>query len=183
MKNSICLLLLAVLFVSLLMVKSASARDYGPYFKVGIGQTDVDTDASTFDDSTSYSLGVGYSLNRNFSVEANYIDLGDAEDDFIPAWTINATIAEACAVAKFPFNPIASGYARFGFFSWDADVHEQGTGLIATDNGNDLTFGLGILFNPDGDISGTIQYQRYGIKLEGVDVDFNNVSFGLQFNF
>lgn len=187
MKYIIRLCLFTWLFCHFFMVTSVSASDYGPYINLGIGQTEVDTYLPNFDEDTSVSVGAGFSLNRNLAFEANYIDFGDPEDDFIPTWTLSVEAVEFNAVGKIPFNPIATGYAKIGFFSWDAEVTEAGFGLRFSNDGTDATFGLGIQFHLTEAVSTSIQYQRYPIDLPppyfDSDTGLDNVSVGLQVGF
>ncbi|NIP22801.1 MAG: outer membrane beta-barrel protein, partial [Phycisphaerae bacterium] len=120
---------------------SASAQNMGPYFNLSIGQSDVDTNISDFDKSTSFSLGFGYSINKNLAIEASYIDFGDAEDDITPVWTLSADALVASVIGKIPFNPMVTGYGKIGIASWDAELAEDGFGTFATDDGSDVTFG------------------------------------------
>lgn len=174
---------LILTFVILGISSPALAKQSGPYFNVNVGSSEYDVDITNFGDSTSYSLGVGYSLNRNFAVEGNFIDFGDAEDNLFPVWTINATALEVCGVGKIPFNNIFSIYAKAGIFSWDADVEEEFFGLIAEDSGTDVTIGLGLLLNLGERAATYFNYQNYDITLEGVDVSLDNYSFGFQLYF
>lgn len=177
MENFTKIILLTFIFFSLLFATPVCAQGVGPYLTISIGQTDVDV--PYFDDGTSFSLGAGYSLNKNFALEASYIDFGESDDGIPPVWTLSADAVVLSVVGKIPFNPIVSGYAKLGFAAWDAEVEEDGFGQIFSDDGTDITYGLGILFNTAGQVLGFIQYQSYELD----DIDLDNVSVGAQINF
>ena len=164
----------------LFLATTVSAKDVGPYVNANIGKTDVDVDMLDFDKGTSFSFGVGYSFNKHVSVEANYIDFGDMEDDIDPVFTLSGDALVVSAIGKIPFSDNFSGFARLGFFSWDAEVNAAGFGEIASDDGTDLTYGLGLLIDFNENISGLIQYQKFDFETDGEDIDADNLSLGLQ---
>ncbi len=153
------------------------ARCRWVFYAASIGQTDVDLPG--FDDDTSFTLGLGYSFNKNFAIEASYIDFGESSDDIIPVWTLSADGLQLAAVGKIPFNEQFSGFAKFGFLSWDAELEEAGFGQIASDDGTDVTFGFGAMFDATEKVSFNLLYQMY--ELDDVDVD--NLSLGIQVGF
>jgi len=172
-----------VLFSAGLLVASLSfathvcAQDVGPYLSASVGQSDVDLPG--FDEGTSFSLGLGYSVNKNFAVEAYYIDFGESEDNIAPVWTLSADALAFAVVGKLPFNEMVSAYAKLGFFAWDAELEEAGFGQIASDDGADLTYGLGVLLNVTEKFACFAQSQNYELD----DVDIDNISLGIQFGF
>jgi OOP family OmpA-OmpF porin len=176
MQHFFKVLSLALIFSSVLFVTVVSAQDVGPYFAASIGQSDIDLPV---DKGTSFSLGFGYSLNKNFAVEASYIDFGEASDDIAPIWTLSADGFVVNFVGKVPFNEKISGFANLGFLAWDIKLDEAGTGTIATDEGTDFTYGLGIMFGVTDKVSCNLQYQMY----EFDDVDVDNISVGIQVGF
>jgi len=177
-------LLATVIFLLVVLSAPAVARNVGPYFNFSVGNSEYDTDITNFDDSnTSVSLGVGFSLNRNLAIETNFINFGDSDDDIFPVWTISTVALEVCAVGKVPFSPIFSGYAKAGFFSWDSEVSEQGFGVFVTDEGTDITYGLGAMLNMSENVAAYFEYQNYDFDLEGVDISLDNYSIGFQLSF
>lgn len=169
---------LGVLIVCFFVLGSTVyAQGTGPYFTASIGQSDVDVPG--FDKGTSFSLGGGYSFNQNFAAEISYIDLGDSEDDIAPVWTISADGLLMNVVGKAPFNEKVSGFAKLGMFAWDATLDEAGTGQIDSDDGTDLFYGIGIMFNANEKM--TLNFQYLMFELDDVDVD--NISVGINVGF
>ncbi len=179
MKKTFTLLACTLFVCSLALATTARAGDIGPYLNFSLGQTGVDPDISDFDEDTSYSLGFGFSFNRNFALEVSYIDFGDLKDDIPPVWTLSGDAVTACVIGKIPLNPVAAVYGKLGFAAWDAELKEAGFGTFFKDDGTDLTIGLGLLLHATDNVSAFVQYQMY----EFDDLDVDNVSAGIQIGF
>jgi len=62
---------------------------------------------------------------------------------------------------------------------WDATLDEAGYGEIGSDDGTDISLGLGALVNLTDQFDVVFEYQRF--DLDGGDV--SNLSLGARFNF
>jgi OOP family OmpA-OmpF porin len=132
---------------------SSHAVDNGIYLGAGIGQGGVQFDEQfngdrfDFDASdTAYKLIAGWRFLDWFSVEANYLDLGTA-DDRISGVDIDVDVSgwSLAAVGFLPIGPVDL-FARLGAVNWDAEISAPGTGLGGSDDGTDLTYGVGAQF-------------------------------------
>lgn len=149
----------------------AMAADSGWYAGVSLGQSKVDSDASqlksdlealgatgvaaSVDDSdTGWKLFGGYQVNKNFAVEAAYVNLG--------SFTSNATYATLAGspyrsktdgdgyllsvVGTLPVNETFAVFAKAGVFAWNLEATASTTLASANTSadGTDMAYGLGV---------------------------------------
>lgn len=168
-------LLKAITFAGLATCSALASAEL--YIAAGAGQTDVDLDG--FDEATSYSFTAGVDISQHFSVEGSYIDLGDAEDDIWPRWTVSADGVNAALVARLPLTEQIEVFAKGGVFFWDADLEEEGYGQLESDDGTDFSAALGLSIALTRNLNLTAQYMT--IDLDDTDID--NLSAGLELRF
>lgn len=156
------------LLTAMLLTAHANAEGY---IGLGIGKVDPDI-SSEFDDPTGFELFGGAMLNENIAVELFYTDLGSSKDDFVPVWTVKASTIGAGIAAFAPVNDNFSLSARFGVHSWDAELSEQGSGTLGTDDGTDMYFGIGALLSASENVSIGLRYNHYTFD----DIDPNMTS-------
>jgi len=145
-----------VTFTALLMglaSLSSQAVDNGIYLGAGIGQGGVQfeerLDGENFDfdaSDTAYKLIAGWRFLDWLAVEANYVDLGTA-DDRIQGVDIEADVSgfSLAALGFLPIGPV-DVFAKLGAVNWDAELSAPGTGLSGSDDGTDLMYGAGVQF-------------------------------------
>ena len=179
--------------VSVLSLGSAPAlsQDTGFYAGASFGQTkikDFDCTGTTScdDKDTGMSIFGGYQFTKNFAVEGGYTDLGKASQS---AGGLSASFEasgfEISAVGIFPINPQWSVYGKLGMFMWDLDVKTNFGGNLSED-GTDLTYGIGVRWSFAKNLAAQLQWQRY--KDIGDDAttgksDVDMLSVGLLFRF
>ena len=156
---------------------STSAAYAGGYVGGAIGYTDFPED---FDSSISFAVNGGYRVNDNFAVEAAYLYLGEAEDDMAPIWEAKVTGFNFSAVGIIPVNAQVDVFGKVGMFMWDVELSEQGYGKLGSDDGTDLSFGLGAAFHVTQEFSVVAEFQRFTDVSDG---DLNNFSVGARLNF
>ena len=131
----------------------AVAADNGIYLGAGIGQSSVEFDGDiagsdfNFDaDTTAYKIIAGWRFIDWLAVEANYVDLGSG-DDRVLGETIETDVDgfSASLVGFLPIGPV-DAFARVGAIDWSADVASPGLGIRDSDDGTDLTYGIGAQF-------------------------------------
>lgn len=117
------------------------------YGGIGIGQSTVSEDSSGFDgNDTAFKIYGGYSLNKHFSIEAAYLNLGEPDDRiFGTNIGLEATAFNAAAIGTVPLNEAFSLYGRLGVIFWD--VEASSSFATVEDSGNDLAYGIGAAFN------------------------------------
>lgn len=134
-----------------LVAAPALAVDNGIYLGGSVGLAGVSIDESfegqdfNYDsDSTAFKAIVGWRFLDWLSVEGNYIDLGSGDDTVLNE-KIETDVSglSLSAVGFLPIGPIDL-FARVGAINWDADL--SGFGESISDDGTDLTYGVGAQF-------------------------------------
>lgn len=113
---------LALLLSSAAMSISAFAADQGGYVAVDVGQSTAKdacsgtTGISCTDSGTAYRFGVGYQLNPDLAVEANYGVMASAKaSGTLSGATINAEVKpKTLQVAAIGIFPVADAFALLG---------------------------------------------------------------------
>ncbi len=134
------------------------------------------------DDRVSWKALAGFRFNPVLSVEGQYIDFGDAENNGARAeadgWT-------AAAVVDIPI-PYVQPYAKAGALFWDTDAHVRGplnSTLRASDDGTDFFWGLGVRFNLTENLALRAEYERFELEGDSVESKVDAASLNLQFSF
>ena len=157
-------------FAVLLAVYGSSGASW--YFGGGIGIVDYGLEeASSFDTSTGFELIVGNRVNRNFAIEASYIDFGEADDGIPPVWRVDMESVAFGALLNAPVAESFDIFVKLGVHIWDAEVAEDGFGVFAKDDGNDLFLGFGAAVKVDRNISIGVRYNLYEYAIAPFDDD------------
>lgn len=169
-----------------LVTAPAYAVDNGIYLGASVGQSGVSYDetfegqAFSFDaDSTGFKAIAGWRFLDWLSVEANYVDLGSGDDD-VAGEKLEADVSglSLSAVGFVPIGPVDL-FARVGAIDWEADLKAPGLGVSASDDGTDLTYGVGAQFRVWG-LGVRAEYERFDIS-DADTVDM--VSLGVTWTF
>jgi OOP family OmpA-OmpF porin len=142
----------------LLALLSGSASAENGFYAFGIaGTSRVDTTYDIFnsvdDDQTGFSVGVGFALNQNFSIEAAYLDFGThrAQTDCPPDLLCLVVPAPARAdlsgysvslIGSIPLGERWALYGKAGLASWD--IQYRGLASAFDRSNNDLLLGAGL---------------------------------------
>jgi hypothetical protein len=133
---------------SLLSLPALSA-DNGIYLGASVGQSNVQYDDNiggqdfNFDASaTGFKAIAGWRFFDWLAVEANYVDLGSGDDNGIETDVNGVSLS---AVGFVPVGPVDL-FARVGAVNWNADFDAPNLGVSESDDGTDLTYGVGAQF-------------------------------------
>jgi OOP family OmpA-OmpF porin len=133
--------------------RPAVATDNGVYLGGSLGQSGVSFDeVADGIDADFDASGVGYKLIAGWrfldwlSVEANYLDLG-SPDDNVQGEKIETDVSgfSLSAVGFLPVGPVDL-FARVGAIDWSADVTAPDLDIRGSEDGTDLTYGVGAQF-------------------------------------
>lgn len=160
-----------------------TAADNGIYLGASLGQGGVQVDGvyDGFDfdaSSTGYKLIAGWRFIDWLSVEANYLDLGTG-DDRIEGVKVQSDVSgvSLSAVGFLPVGPVDL-FARVGAVNWNADLDISGFSGKLSDDGTDLTYGIGAQFRV---WSLSIRGEYEVFDIEGADADM--ISVGVTWTF
>jgi OOP family OmpA-OmpF porin len=165
-----------------------AADDSGFYIGAGFGEMAIEVNdiadlGVKFDDSgTTWKILGGYRFMKYFGAEVEYIDGGDAEDSFReeegPYFaeadvTISLSGWNASAVGILPLGEKFSVFGKLGFIMWDADFEAKLDTNVpdvadfserGTDDGTDLSWGLGAEFDFTDNFGVIVEYQSFEIS-------------------
>ena len=137
---------------SLLSLPALSA-DNGIYLGASLGQSSVQFDDNiggqnlNFDASaTGFKAIAGWRFLDWVAVEANYVDLGSGDDN-VHFQRIESDVngVALSAVGFVPIGPVDL-FARVGAVNWNADRDAPNLGVSSSEDGTDLTYGVGAQF-------------------------------------
>ncbi|MCZ6598344.1 MAG: outer membrane beta-barrel protein [Planctomycetota bacterium] len=150
----------------------------------GLGHPDLDT---TLDDTDiGWKVFAGYRFEQPFAVEVGYTDLGTVEsvitgavadfDQFLKDVSdIHPFLGEGVTLSAVWY-PIQTdsmvALIRVGGWYWEADVDiraASGERIEIDEDGIDLLFGVGAIWNVAEDLSFRAEYERYIIDHENAD--------------
>lgn len=174
-------LLILSLVLPLLSFNATAETDPAAYIGVGFGEVDIDTEG--FDDPTGLELIGGYQFNNNFALEVTYLDFGEASDNESPDWEITADSLTAGIVGKIPLNANFEVFAKLGYHSWDVELSEDGYGKLGEDDGSDIFYGVGAIYNFGNGFGLGVRYNSYTFGADDDDTDVTMLSLNLQYSF
>lgn len=163
----------------------AFAADNGFYLGAAVGQAgvksdDIDLGGGFVDDfdgeDTGFKAIVGFRPLDFLAFEANYVDLGTADDDVLGVPVeADTTGIDAFVVGILPISMVDL-FGKVGVIFWDQDVDVGG--FDASDDGNDLAYGVGVQLR-FGSLAGRLEYERFDFE----DIDVDMISLGLTWTF
>ncbi|MDH5571856.1 MAG: porin family protein [Gammaproteobacteria bacterium] len=152
--------------ISLALLGASTNIMASAYIGGGVGSVDIDV--SGFDDPTGFELMIGKEISSNLSIEASFIDFGESSDGIAPQWRVTGNSLAFGALAKAPINEGFDVFLKVGLHMWDAELTEDGFGLLAEDDGTDIFYGIGAIFNVNNKFSLDARYNSY--DMDGDDV-------------
>ena len=145
-----------------LAAPAMAADDGGVYVGAGVGSFGVDIGGFGGDD-VGFKVFGGWMFNPYIGAEIEYIDGGTAEDG---GAEIDTSGFNASLRGAYPVSEQFSVFAKVGMLFWDADVDlgEFGSG---SDDGEDVSWGIGAGFDFADNLGMTVEYQ--GFEIEDTD--------------
>lgn len=150
----------------------AQQQDTGWYVGGMIGQSDLDIDKDT-----AWKASIGYQINRTFSAEVGYTNLGEVSGNVLGVPVeAEANAWEVIGIGKLPIGNQLSAYGLLGIAMVKAEARSGG--VTADDDSTELTFGVGAQYDISRNLGARLQWQRYG-----ADEDIDVISVGVVFKF
>src|SRR5688572_2849140 len=120
------------------------------------------------DKDNGFKVFVGNQLNRNAAVEFSYIDLGEvkASGVFLGLPFDMSADGKGFGVAFVGIAPVSGTvnlFGRIGLFRWDSDLSCTTAGMDCSDsdNGVDLTFGVGVSVDVARSVALRVEWERF----------------------
>lgn len=154
------------------LIASASQADNvkGFYAGVGAGDFNYKEDSVGFDASdTAIKILAGYRFNPWVAVEGAYTD-GGSPSQVIQRQLIEieGTALSAQVYGMLPVSQVFSFIGKLGISSWEAKAKNITSGGSLTDDGQDLTYGIGAHF--DFKIPLRLRLEAEGLNVDDADV-------------
>jgi OOP family OmpA-OmpF porin len=160
------------------LTTSAPAFAQGFYVGGGFGSTDAGdgnaipdliTSGSVDGKDSGFKIFGGYSFTPNFAVEMAFVDLGELtyRGTFggIPVTNgrVETSGLNTSVVGTMPVSSSFSLFAKAGIFAWSAEARDitGGFPFSGSDNGGDLSFGLGGSFHLNRNLSLRAEWESF----------------------
>jgi OOP family OmpA-OmpF porin len=166
---------------TLLATAGVRADDSGFYLGASVGEATQSSDGFDGED-TSFRLLGGYSLNRNFALEAGYVDGGKQEDT---NGSLDLSVKSdgffATVLAKLPLGDAVTPYVKFGYVVYDstATVSNGSMRVSETTSDEDILYGVGVEFRLGENFRLRADYEKPDVP----DVAFDIYSIVASFHF
>ena len=186
----------AILGVALLIPFAAQAE--GTYVKLGVGQsqyTDIGAEGVSIPDlkPTAVQIGVGYSLDKTWDVEAGYIHFGKERTAYAATgltgdFEMNTQSLYVAGIGNFAVTDAFSLFGKLGIAvnRSKANGSETSGGVTFTDSAkktkSQVLFGAGLSYQFTKEIAGLVDYTYYG-KITDADIKLSLLTVGLRYNF
>lgn len=165
----------AIFLCSLLLTPHAHAQD-DFYAGLGLGQATSDAcdiDRPCDDKSTAWKGLIGYNLSDNFAVELNYQDLGTftgSAPSFDAKTELDVTLYSLLLVGSIDITDDFAIFGKLGTAEWssDAKLIQPVAGDRYKDDGNGMTYALGVSWNFIQNQQLSLDWQTYDIEIEGI---------------
>lgn len=138
-------------------------------------------------DNDSYELGAGYTVNRNFSLQAAYQVFGsqNATTDCPPGFACaglvlplrtkaDLTAYSLSVIGSIPLTDRFDVFGQVGIASWDVDF--KGISSAFDASGEDLLYGAGLRWSMDDHWMVSAEYEK-------VELGFDTAGIGVSYHF
>ena len=166
----------ALLLCGLVAASQASAQGF--YIGGSVGQSNFDDSnaipdlitAGTVDGSdTGYKIFGGYQFNQHFGLELAYVDLGKASysGNFfgvpVTGGSVKTSGFNFSAVGTLPLGSNFALFGKAGFFTWESKASDTtgGVPFSGTENGTDLSLGIGASYNFTKNFAVRAEWERF----------------------
>lgn len=163
----------------MLISSSVNAGEYKTLY-VGVSKSVVGYDDAK---SNTYKINTGYIINKNFSFELNYLNLGESSP-FDGSGSLKANGYSVEMLTKYPVNDFTL-YAKLGNMWWSEKGErtrwwEDTAPIMQIENtGSDFIYGVGISYNITQSFSVKVEYLKSQVNNQAA----NPLSLGLDFAF
>jgi OOP family OmpA-OmpF porin len=162
-------------FLGAVMVMPLAAHAEGSYFKAGVGPSEYKAEGTT-ENETALTAAYGFAVDKNFDVELGYVHLGKFKDADGSMETQSFYLA---GVGNLPLTAAFSAFAKVGVAVNHLTTKTTGLGSDTETKARAL-MGLGLAYNFNKEIAGTLEYQYFG-KVEQVKISALTV--GVKYGF
>jgi len=166
------LALMTGLALSVFAVAEAAAAEQPYYAGLAFGQA---TDDELDESDIAWRLFGGYQFTETWGVEAAYVSFGEPEVGDV---SIDYGGLGLYATGRWPVDERFDVFAKLGYFFWEVEARFMG--IEASDDGADLTVGLGGSMKLRDNVRAEAMYERY-LGISNSDVGMISIGIAYQF--
>jgi OmpA-OmpF porin, OOP family len=162
------------LLLSTVVAAPAFAADAGFYAGVTLGSGRISVPAAlgaaTKNSDTIYGGLVGYQLDQNWGVEAQYTGIGKF------ATATGSGKADALGVTAVGTLPLSDAFSLYGKLGFAQVSGKSSTGTLSNANRTSATYGLGVQYNAAPNVGIRFGWDRFGaaVNKAGVKQNFDS---------
>ena len=202
--------LAAAVLSSGLFAGQAVAADSGWYVGGSLGQSKADVSAgdiksaleaagatgvvaSVDNTDTAWKIFGGYQLNKNLGFELGYVNLGTLSSSATYATPAGSPVRasgdgdgfEFSVVGTLPLTETIAIFGKVGAFAWNVDATATTSlgSVSVSEDGTDLTYGLGANWQFMKNVSARAEWQRFSDIANGGNAAVDMYSVGAVFRF
>lgn len=138
----------------------------------------VTTPVSCEDANTGYKVFGGYTVNKNFGIEAAYVNMDEIfkVTDGVEILTFDLDGFSITGVGMAPVSEKLTLFGKIGLFFWDFNVRPD---LGTNDSYNEVMVGLGAQYHFTPQVGARVEWERY--KDDDSDTDLLSTGIVLSF--
>ena len=167
------LILVSCLALAGFSMSASAAELSGGYIRGEFGNSDIDVDGGSDDDS-AMGIGGGWYFNQNFAVEGNWTNLYDSDGVELSGFGLGLKGKTTVADGKGFY-----GEGRIGMFRANAEV----SGFGDEESSTSLYYGVGAGYDFNENFGLGLNYTRYNMDFDGLDVDASTITGSLEIRF
>lgn len=166
-----------------------AAQAEGSYLGLNVGSAKQKysvTGSSGSASDTGVKVYGGTSFDKNFGVEAGYVDLGNAKKTFNGVdVSAKSNAFYVAATATAPINDQFAVFAKLGVTANRTKITSTSAGVNSKFNNTDAIFGVGASYAISKELSAVAEYENFGklAKGSGANLKADMFSVGLRYNF
>jgi OOP family OmpA-OmpF porin len=180
-----------VALASVSLVTPFLAHAEGTYIKASIGRSNYKIDGGSNEHTTGGSLGLGYSIDKNWDAEIGYTNFGTvkySDPDPSQSGSLKTQTIYAAGIGKLPITDTFSVFGKAGVAFNYSKATIDGTPYSSSKTNTALLLGAGLNYQFTKELAATLDYTYYGkgkITFGGETGDFklDQVSAGLKYYF
>ena len=161
-----------VIIVSGVAFATHAEEHSGLYIGGSIGEATNDSGEFKGSD-TAFKLSAGYAFNEYFGLELAYVDAGTQKDNIGPVEIENESSGViASALLRAPLGEKFALFGKLGYAFYEADATAREGSLVAraSDDDEDLAYGLGLEFAVWRGLRLRAEYERIDVPEGNFDI-------------
>lgn len=196
--NGLAITALAVTLTAGAVTTASAEEELYNWAGVSLGKTDFNyntlngiTPGSIDNSGNAFKIYMGFPITKNIGLEVGYMDLGKGSISGATGDTSETHARQVYnfdLVGNYDINESFSLFGKAGIYRWGmhSDKVVSGTRSTFDDDGFELTYGLGLQYNPNREVGLRLEWERFnnlGFKGTTGETDADLISIGAVYKF